>query len=307
MIVVCSGPYGLEEAMKTLKNGGSAIDAVEAGCRAVESDLRDTGVGLGGAPNILGVVELDAQIMDGKTLNAGMVGCVSGYEHPISIARCVMEKLLHVFLVGKGAERFASEMGFEKTELLTDSMREIWLKRLCEEIGVADPAALEAHPELWRMSKWATDPYKMGTVNYLVQDANGDICSGVSTSGWGWKYPGRLGDSPVLGAGGYADNRYGAAACTGAGEMAIRVGSARSVVVYMKMGLGIEQAVREALRDLNDLHDQRIGGVNVLALDKDGNHLVGNSGDSPPSHWYMTPDMTEPAQKVGICEPYKKG
>lgn len=303
MIVVCSGPYGLEEAMNALKNGGNAIDAVEAGCRAVESDPRDTGVGKGGAPNILGVVELDAQIMDGRTLNAGAVGCVTGYEHPISLARCVMEKLLHVFLVGKGAERFADEMGFEKTELMTDSMREIWLKKIREEMDANEPAELEAHPELWRLSKWATDPYKMGTVNYLVKDAKGDICSGVSTSGWGWKYPGRLGDSPVIGAGGYADNLYGACACTGAGEMAIRASSARSTVLYMKMGMSLEEAVRESLRDLNRLTDQRIGGVSVLAMDKDGNHLVGNVGTSPPSHYYMTPDMTEPAHKEGICLP----
>lgn len=303
MIVISSGSVGLVEAVDTLKNGGSAIDAVEAGIRVVESNLDDTGVGKGGAPSILGDVELDAQIMDGRTLNIGAVGCVTGYEHPISIARCVMERIKHVFLVGRGAERFAREMGFERTELLTDAMRETWEKKVREEMGIDDPSTLSDHPNLWQLSNWATDPYRMGTVNFIVKDGDGDICTGVSTSGWGWKYPGRLGDSPVVGAGGYADNLYGAAACTGAGEMAIRVSSARSVVLYMKMGMTLEDALEEGLRDLNRLTEQRIGGVNILAMDKDGRHMIGNIGASPPRHWYMTPDMSGPASAEGICLP----
>lgn len=304
MIVISSGSVGLVEAMAALKHGGAAIDAVEAGIRVVESNPEDSGVGKGGIPNILGVVELDAQIMDGRTLNTGAVGCVTGYEHPISIARCVMEHMLHVFLVGKGAERYAAEMGFEKTELLSHEARAMWEKKIREEMDIDDLSTLETRSDLRYLSKWSTDPYtKMGTVNFIVRDAHGDICTGVSTSGWGWKYPGRLGDSPVVGAGGYADNLYGAAACTGAGEMAIRVGSARSVVLYMKMGMDLTEAVREALRDLNRLTEQRIGGVNVLAMDKDGNHTVGNISGSPSSYWYMTPEMTEAGQGEGICLP----
>lgn len=307
MIVISSNTrgVGVTEAMEVLKRGGTAIDAVEAGIRLVESDPEDSGVGLGGCPNILGVVELDAQIMDGRTLNAGAVGCVAHYEHPISIARHVMEKLLHVFLVADGAERFAAEMGFEQAELLSPQMREAWEKKVRDEMGIADPSSLRTARDLRHLSKWATDPYTtMGTVNFIVKDANGDICTGVSTSGWGWKYPGRLGDSPVIGAGGYADNLYGAAACTGAGEMAIRVGSARSTVLYMKMGMSLHDAVSEALRDLNRLTDQRIGGVNILAMDKDGCPTSGNVGTTPSSYTYMTPEMTEPAIGTGLCVPF---
>ncbi|OQY17421.1 MAG: asparaginase [Anaerolineaceae bacterium 4572_32.2] len=256
MIVVSSanGIVGIQKSMRVLKDGGSAIDAVEAGIRLVEANADDHTVGYGGYPNLLGQVELDASIMDGRTLAAGAVGAVKGYKYPISIARQVMENLPHVFLAGEGAERFAAEMGFERCDLLTPKAREVWKQRLGAALPEKELKNLEKRTDLHKLVKIATDPERAGgTVNFIVQDAQGNICTGVSTSGWAWKYPGRLGDSPVIGAGNYADNRHGAAACTGMGEMAIRAGTARSVVLYLQMGLSLAEAGRRAMEDLNAL------------------------------------------------------
>jgi beta-aspartyl-peptidase (threonine type) len=298
MIVVASsnGKVGISAAMKVLRDGGSAIDAVEAGIRLVESNPDDDTVGLGGIPNLLGQVELDASIMDGQTLAAGAVAAVQGYEHPISIARKVMEELPHVLLVGCGAERFAAEMGFQRGELLTEKAREVWEKQLRKAIPEAALANLEREPDLrqWvkrvRESRWAG-----GTVNFLAQDDDGNLCAGVSTSGQGWKYPGRVGDSPLIGAGNYADNRYGAAACTGLGEMAILAGTARSVVLYLKMGLSLEEAGRQAMEDLHDLAAPYLGGMNIVALDKDGHHAA-FSNRQDRTYVYVTEEMDEPEE-----------
>jgi len=295
MIIVASsnGRVGISAAVEVLRNGGSAIDAVEAGIRLVESNPDDDTVGLGGIPNLLGQVELDASIMDGRTLAAGAVAAVRGYEHPISIARKVMEELPHVLLVGSGAERFAAEMGFQRRDLLTEEAREVWEERLRQAIPEAVLANLEEEPDL---RQWVERVKKSrragGTVNFLAQDADGDICAGVSTSGQGWKYPGRVGDSPLIGAGNYADNRYGAAACTGLGEMAILTGTARSVVLYLKMGLSLEEAGREAMEDLHDLTAPYLGKMNIVALDKHGRHAAFSNREDR-TYIYMTEEMDE--------------
>lgn len=308
MIVMATGngDVGIRQATEALKAGKSAVDAVEIGIREVELNRKDRSVGLHGYPNILGIAELDALIMDGRTRNVGAVGAIKGYDHPISVARCVMEQLIHVFLVGEGAERFAGEMGYEKSTYEDAEMREIYEKHVREKLGVDDPATLHTTDELWKLSHLAVDPQKAGgTTNFIARDGNGDICTGVSTSGWGWKYPGRLGDSPVISAGGYADNRYGAAACTGTGELCIRDGTSRNVVTYMKMGMSLEEAVAESLRDMNDLHSQRIGGVNVIAMDRNGETFSGNTSEGGGSHIFMTPDMDEPEKFSGIGIAYE--
>jgi isoaspartyl peptidase/L-asparaginase-like protein (Ntn-hydrolase superfamily) len=196
-------------------------------------------------------------------------------------------------------------MGFEKSTLKTPEMREIYEKHVRETLGVEDPETLQTTNELWKMSHLAVDPQKAGgTTNFIAQDGNGHICVGVSTSGWGWKYPGRLGDSPVISAGGYADTRYGAAACTGTGELCIRDGTARNVVTYMKMGMSLEEATAEGLRDMNDLTAQRIGGVNIISMDRHGAPFSGNTGDGG-SHIFMTPDMDDPDKVSTIGIPYE--
>jgi beta-aspartyl-peptidase (threonine type) len=308
MIVVASknGLVGIKAAMDVLKAGGSAIDAVEIGIRQVEANPDDHTVGYGSYPNLLGQVELDASIMDGRTLAAGAVGVVQGYKHPLSIARKVMEHLPHVFLVGSGAERFAAEMGFEREDLLTEAARQVWQQHLRTNMPEETFKQLAEQPDLGKWVKIVTkDPAQVGsTINFIVRDARGNICAGVSTSGAAWKYPGRVGDSPIVGAGIYADNRYGAATCTGMGEMAIRAGTARSVVLYLKMGLSLAEAGQQAMEDLKDLGGPDLARMNLIALDSAGQH-AGFSNASAQTYIYMTGDMGEPEEVARICVPTK--
>jgi beta-aspartyl-peptidase (threonine type) len=266
-----NGGPGMERAVQILRQGGRALDAVEEGIRLVESTAEDHTVGLGGLPNLLGEVELDASIMDGRTLAAGAVGALRDYGHPISVARLVMERTAHVLLVGEGASRFAAEMGFQRSKLLTDDAHRKWRETLGRILSSQEIDALAARKELLPVvQQLMTEKLRHGTVDFVVRDRYGDIACGVSTSGWPWKYPGRLGDSPIIGAGGYADNRYGAAACTLYGELAIRAGTARSVVLYMKMGMTVEEACHEAMRDLKPLLQTSGGAMNIVAMDEAG-------------------------------------
>jgi beta-aspartyl-peptidase (threonine type) len=288
---------GIRQAMAVLQAGGSVLDALEAGIRPVEDNLADHWVGTSGMPSILGEVELDASIMDGRDLTAGAVGCVKGYPNPISIARKVMEVLPHVFLVGEGAERFAAEMGFQKAELLTADTRQIWLKDLASVTGmlaVRSARIPQGDPNrLVDLVLQFSNPRRTrGTVNFIARDDQGNLATGVSTSGYYGKYPGRLGDSPVIGAGNYADSRYGAAACTGMGEMAIRASTARSVVFYLKLGYSLEAAGVQAMQDLRDLGGRFISEMNIIAMDRDG-HPAGFSSAQGKTCIYMTGDSSE--------------
>lgn len=298
MIVIASanGSVGIEDAMRTLRDGGSALDAVEAGIKLVESNPDDHTVGYSGLPNLLGEVEVDASIMDGLTLRAGAVGAVRNCEHAISLARKVMEELPHVLLVGTGAERFAREMGFPERDLLTAEAREIWREIFDAKVPSVYQERLAYVDDMRRYAKLAADPERPNeTVNFIARDARGNLATGVSTSGWSWKYPGRLGDSPVVGAGNYADNRYGAAACTGRGEMAMRLCTAHSVAMYLKMGMGLDAAGREAIADLGYLVDPYFGRVSLLAMDPRGNH--GGFSTAPDvTYIYMTDDMSAHAE-----------
>jgi beta-aspartyl-peptidase (threonine type) len=239
-------------------------------------------------------------------LVTGAVGALQGYKHPISVARQVMEKLSHVFLVGAGAARFAAEMGFERVELLTEEARQVWEKRLLAEMGPEALERLETQTDLWKWVEQATDPERArGTVNFIVRDGSGNIAGGVSTSGWAWKYPGRLGDSPVIGAGLYVDNRYGAAACTGMGEMAIRASTAHSVVFYLKMGLSLAEAGQRAVEDLNDLGGRYLSRMSFIALDAQGRH-AGFSTHQNQTYIYMTGDMAEPEEVARTYTPIEE-
>ena len=302
MLIIASsnGAVGMEKAMRTLESGGGALDAVEIGIRAVEANPDEHSVGYNGYPNILGQLELDASIMDGRTLDSGAVALLRGFPYAISVARQVMERELpHVLLAGEGAERFAREIKAEHWDsMLTPEIVDVWRVGL-EAVGAAQWVARQSDkiPEitdetpLLDLVKLATDPERVkGTVNFIAIDGNGDIASGVSTSGWAWKYPGRIGDSPIIGAGNFADNRYGACACTGMGEMAIRAGTARSLVLYLKMGMSLREAARQAMTDLRDLGGDFIGGMNLIALDRNGEH-IGMSSRPGNSYIYQTADM----------------
>ncbi|MDQ1403231.1 MAG: hypothetical protein QOG03_1547 [Actinomycetota bacterium] len=273
MIVVASanGDVGIDAAWEVLAGGGSALDAVEAGTRLVEDNPLDHTVGYGGYPNLLGEVELDASIMEGATRRAGTVGGLRGYRAAITVARAVMERLPHVLVAGEGAARLAAEIGLVAEDLLTDAARATW------EAGLAGTLAGEgttADVMLSRVASLATDPERAaGTVNFIAQDGAGHLASAVSTSGWAWKYPGRLGDSPVIGAGNYCDDRYGAAACTGWGELSLRALTARSVVASLAAGASLVGACAAAMHDLATLG---IPSADVLmhlvAVDAGGGH-----------------------------------
>ena len=295
MLIIASanGAVGMAAAMRALKNGGSAFDAVEAGIRLVEADPAEHSVGYNGYPNILGQLELDASIMDGRTLNAGAVAIMRGFPYAISVARQVMgRKLPHVLLAGAGAERFAHEIGAEQwDEMLSDEVRALWRQGLAHHRLPADLLDISEDAPLLDLVNLATDPERVeGTVNFIAIDSQGDICSGVSTSGWAWKYPGRIGDSPIIGAGNYADNRYGACACTGMGEMAMRACTAYGLVSFLRAGMTIQAAGKKAMSDLRDLGGDYIGGMNLIALDKAGNH-VGMSSRAGSRYIYQQADM----------------
>ena len=293
----------LHMGVEILKAGGSAIEAVEAATNAVEENPEDTSVGLGGLPNIMGVVQLDASIMDGKTMRTGAVAAVEGYVHAISIARKVMDVTPHVLLVGPGAEAFAGAMGFEKQDLMTDYTRTMYEAFKRDALGDLDDSfrgrdewiEKVERDKLFEWYKKLSDE-RYGTVNIMAMDANGDICSGVSTSGLSLKDPGRVGDSPIIGAGNYCDNAVGAAACTGRGELAIRRSTARTIISYMENGMGLEDACIQAMKDIISLGDY--GSMNSLAFDKDGNTMsVSTSRES--NHFYMDVDSEEPEERWG--------
>lgn len=303
-IVVASsnGRVGIADAVEVLRNGGSAVDAVIAGIKPVEANPDDHSVGYSGLPNLLGEVELDASIMEGRGLRAGAVGALKSHQDAIEAAYKVMETLPHVLIVGGGAERFAAEMGLPVGELLTDEAKAIWRERLENE--PRDVAYAARIREM--VGALASDPQfpepPHGTVNFIALDQNGDIACGVSTSGWAWKYPGRLGDSPIIGAGNYADNRWGAAACTGRGEMAQRCLTAHSVVTFMRFGMTIENALRAAMIDLRALDDPYASEMNIVALDRDGNPAAASTAKGK-TYIYQRVDMVDCVEPKRIHVP----
>ncbi|MGH2533868.1 MAG: N(4)-(beta-N-acetylglucosaminyl)-L-asparaginase [Thermomicrobiales bacterium] len=296
-IVVAStnGAVGIAEALRVLKSGGAAVDAVVAGIRLVEANPDDHSVGFSGLPNLLGEVELDASVMDGRGLRAGAVGALHGFEEAILLARRVMDDLPHSLIVGHGADRFAREVGLDPKDLLTPEAHDIWRQRFGG-AGRPDSATRDRYFERMRdlVASMARDPEMPeehhGTVNFIARDRTGNVACGVSTSGWAWKYPGRLGDSPIIGAGNYADDRYGAAACTGRGEMAQRCCTAHSVVTFMRFGMSLDEALRTAMIDLRSLDDPFANEMNIVALDKEGSRGAASTS-ADKTYIYMTEAM----------------
>ncbi len=295
MIIVASanGDVGMAAGMEVLQSGGSAIDAVEAACRMVEDNLEDHSVGTGGYPNSNGEVELDASLMEGTTRRAGAVAALKNYPNPISIARAVMERLpRHVLLAGDGAALFAAEMGFTTRELLTEPAAEAFRQRKFTLFG--EEYAFDGNAVSRVTQSGIMGPEKnLGTVNFLALDGDSKMASAVSTSGWAFKHPGRVGDSPLIGAGNYCDDRYGACACTGLGEWAIRAGTARTVVLAMQMGLSLSAACELAFLDLAAIPvaPPVDPAMSLVALGRDGAH-AGYSTMPGRTYVWQTGDMT---------------
>ena len=197
MLGSANARIGLPAAIAALRAGRSAMDAAVEAVSCVEDNPDDHGVGTGGIPNVLGEVELDASVMDGRTLAAGAVAAIRGYPHPIEIARKVMETTPHVMLAGTGAELFAERYGFQPKDLLTPEAAAIWRERILD----GAPTGSNLYADSYQMymavvRDWGKLLHDriLGTTNVIVRDATGDIASAVSTSGWGFKWPGRVGD-----------------------------------------------------------------------------------------------------------------
>lgn len=220
------------KAWEALDKGGSALDAVEKGCNDAELDPTNLSVGYGGLPNEDGEVTLDAMIMDGKTHRAGAVGCLKRVKTPISVARKVIEKTTHTFLVGEDATRFAKKMGFEEADLLTDDAKKRW--------------------ESWKADPESQKFWNHDTIGMVVVDKNGDVAVGCTTSGLGFKIAGRVGDSPIVGAGAYCDNDVGGVAATGNGDIMMRFLLSYQAVEFMRLGLSPARACEAALKRITD-------------------------------------------------------
>ena len=247
MQVVASG-NGLratEKAMELLKKGEDPLDAVIAGVNIVEVDPEDMSVGYGGLPNEEGIVELDASVMHGPTHNAGAVASLRNIKTPSRVAKLVMERTDHALLVGEGALKFAKAHGFKEENLLTEKAREKWLRwkeTLSEKDYWFPPKKEEVEPELESYLTYH------GTISCLAIDDKGDLAGVTTTSGFDFKIPGRVGDSPIIGAGLYVDNEVGAAGSTGRGEANILNCGSFTVVEFMRKGSSPEEACLQTLK-----------------------------------------------------------
>jgi N4-(beta-N-acetylglucosaminyl)-L-asparaginase len=247
-----TGQKAMEAGWEVLRTGGNAVDAVEKAANVIELDPEDTSVGYGGLPNERGVVQLDASFMDGKTYSAGSVACIENIKTPSSVAKLVMQHTDHVLLVGAGALEFAKAWGFPEENLLTEKARKIWL-RWKEELSPSDDWGIPDHlqnrmkPEAW-LNDLPDFKHHYGTTNVLAIDNNGDIAGCTTTSGLSFKLNGRVGDSPIIGAGLYVDNEVGAAGATGRGEDVIKSCASYYIVLRMKDGRTPQQACEDALQ-----------------------------------------------------------
>lgn len=297
LVSSANGLRVLDRGMEVLKQGGDTLDAVLAVVNVVEDDPEDTSVGYGGLPNEDGEVELDASVMHGPTRRAGAVAALRHIKNPSRVAKLVMERTDHLLLVGRGALRFAKAHGFEEQNLLTERARTAWLawKEAMSDRdnwgpGLDSPEWKERmsqllNPELSGPEKrawldWIRDVIlypPAGTINCLAVDTQGNLSGTTTTSGLAWKIAGRVGDSPIIGAGLYVDNDVGAAGSTGRGEECIKVAGAHTVVEMMRNGMSPTEACLEALRRVaGNYHEDknRLQKFYVLlyALNKDGMH-----------------------------------
>jgi isoaspartyl peptidase/L-asparaginase-like protein (Ntn-hydrolase superfamily) len=260
-IVLSTWIHGLEAnkaAWEVLSKGGKAVDAVEKGVRVTENDLTNRSVGIGGRPDRDGHVTLDACIMDEQS-RCGSVAFVEGIKHPISVARAVMEKTQHVMLVGEGAEKFAIENGFETAKTPLPEVKKEWQEWKKENKD------LFKKPEI--------NHENHDTIGMIAMDANGDFSGACTTSGWAYKLHGRVGDSPIIGAGLFIDNEVGAATATGLGEAIIRIAGSHTVVELMRQGYSPVDACKEAVNRIIKKHKDLTGlQCCFLAIDKNGNY-----------------------------------
>ena len=245
-----NGIEAVRRAVERMEGGVAPVKAAVQGVAVVEADPDDTSVGYGGLPNSEGVVQLDACCMDGPTMRAGAVAALEGYVHPAQVAYEIMRRTTRVLLVGTGAARFAKSLGFPEEDLLTERARKIWLYWKGQMSGIDDwiaPQDLMDDPDVQRFITKNGPIRPTGTINLCAVDSKHDIGGTTTTSGLAFKIPGRVGDSPLIGAGLFVDNEVGAAGSTGRGESVIQISGAHTVVELMRTGQSPRDACLGAL------------------------------------------------------------
>jgi N4-(beta-N-acetylglucosaminyl)-L-asparaginase len=315
IISSANGVHALDKGMEILKKGGDTLDAVVAAVAVVEDDPKDNSVGYGGLPNEEGEVELDASVMHGPTGRAGSVASVRRIKNVARLAKTVMEKTNHVMIVGNGARRFAVAEGFEEMNLLTEESRLAWLAWKASSSfnwrpGIDSPewkehmAALLDTPERRALQPWIESVIAhppTGTIPCMAVNEKGEISATTTTSGLAWKIPGRVGDSPIIGAGCCVDNEVGAAGSTGKGEENIKISGGHTIIEMMRKGMSPTDACLEALHRIarnykNDKKKLKTFHIFFYALNKDGVHgaasLWSNLYDKRPAQ-YAVHDGTQ--------------
>lgn len=272
-IVISTWDFGVAAnlaAWDVLKSGGRSLDAVEQGVRVPEADLANQTVGKGGFPDRDGIVSLDACIMD-EAGNCGSVAALENITHAISVARQIMEKTPHVMLVGEGARQFALDNGFQEENLLTPESEKAWKDWLKE--GEYKPI-INIENQRFSPTKLPGNQYNHDTIGMLALDKDGNLSGACTTSGMAFKMRGRVGDSPIIGAGLYVDNEVGGATSTGVGEEVIRTVGSFLVVELMRQGYSPEEACKEAVQRIIKKKPQRAKEIQVgfLALNKNGEY-----------------------------------
>ena len=287
-----NGLAAVETALRELEGGATTIEAIVRGVNLVEEDPNDSSVGYGGLPNEDGMVQLDSSLMHGPTRGAGAVAALEGFKRPALVALDVMRYTDHHLLVGEGAQRFALSMGHKMEDLLTESSRRRWIEwraRLSDRDDYLTPeesgegiGSMRAPEDFGDGLLDSHDGYRpQGTINCDIVDADGDLSSVTTTSGLAYKIPGRVGDSPIIGAGQYCDNDVGAAGSTGRGEAVIKTCGSYTVVEMMRNGMQPTDACLEALRRiahltvedrLRDEEGRPNFNVNYYAVNKNGDY-----------------------------------
>jgi len=282
---------GVKKAAECLAKGVSAIDALEEGIKIVEEDPEADTVGLGGYPNLHGECELDAAIMCGKSLNNGAVLGLKGFPNPISVARRLMDVTPHTVLAGAGADTFALEQGFVKKPEFYRDVYERWFNM--REKYLVDGAKFPPLDACTRVQYDNVEGFH-DTVGMVAMDINGDIAAATSTSGLALKMPGRIGDSPIIGSGFYADNMGGAATATGVGEDIMRACMSYLAVQLMADGLEAQQAAEKAMCQLHSRlsqargGDSKVGKMALICADKNGK--VGAAANHDSFYIYYVKD-----------------
>ncbi len=323
IISSANGVHALDKGMDILKKGGDTLDAVVAAVTIVEDDPKDDSVGYGGLPNEEGEVELDASVMHGPTHRAGSVASVRRIKNVSRLAKTVMEKTNHVMIAGDGARRFAVAEGFDEMNLLTENSRKIWLAWKASTSfnwrpGIDSPewkervsAIFDGDQEKIAYAERVIAHPPTGTIPCMAVDANGDISATTTTSGLAWKIPGRVGDSPIIGAGCCVDNEVGAAGSTGKGEENIKISGGHTIIEMMRKGASPVDACLEALARIahnykNDKKKLATFHIYFYAINKDGVHgaasLWRNGYEPSKQASYAVHDGTE--SRLVACKPY---